>query len=155
MKIRVIWIGKEKQPELTRLIDHYIGRIKHYIRIDIDIIKEDKNSKKNPKARSEYECQLILKRLNPGNQVVVLDEKGKNHSSKEFSGFIEKHQQIGTKELVFIIGGPFGIDDKLKKMSNYMLSLSKMTLTHDMARLVLLEQIYRALTIIRGEKYHH
>lgn len=101
------------------------------------------------------EASLIAKHVQPGEFLVLLDEHGREFSSQGFAGFLQKQFQSGAKNLVFVIGGPYGFDDSLKKSANMLLSLSKMTYSHQMVRLFFAEQLYRAMTIIRGESYHH
>ncbi len=154
MKIAIVAIGKTDEEYLNEGIEQYIKRISAFVPIDLDIIIEPKNHcKLSISEQIEQEAKWITNKLHTQDMVVLLDERGKAYSSVEFSKQMERWLQMSKRRLVFVIGGSFGIHESLK--SNYsMLSLSAMTFNHQMIRLFLLEQIYRALTIIKGHPYH-
>lgn len=155
MKIKLIVVGKTNDNNIVEGINDYVGRIKHYIPFELVVIPELKNTKKLSVAlQKEQEGSLILKSLQPTDYVVLLDEHGKEWRSIEFASWIEKHQQ-STKCLVFVVGGPYGFSEAMYARANSKLSLSKMTFSHQMIRLLFVEQVYRAYTIISGQPYHH
>lgn len=155
MKTKLLVVGKTNDKNITKGIDDYVGRVKHYMPFDIEVIPELKNTKSLTQSnQKEMEAEQILKRLQPSDTVVLLDEHGKEYRSIEFARWIEKLQQT-ARSLVFIIGGPYGLADSVYERSDAKLSLSKMTFSHQMIRLLFVEQIYRACTIIKGEPYHH
>ena len=156
MRIKVLAIGKTDNRELQILIDKYEGRLKHYVRFELEVIPDLRNTKNlSQKQQKEKEGELILKRISSSDQIVLLDEKGKEFRSVDFSGWIQKKMNAGVKQLVLVIGGPYGFSDSVYQRANGKLSLSKMTMSHQMIRLFLLEQVYRAFTILRNEPYHH
>ena len=155
MKTKLLVVGKTNDKNITKGIDDYVGRVKHYMPFDIEVIPELKNTKSLTQSnQKEMEAEQILKRLQPSDTVVLLDEHGKEYRSIEFARWTEKLQQT-ARSLVFIIGGPYGFADSVYEKSDAKLSLSKMTFSHQMIRLLFVEQIYRACTIIKGEPYHH
>ena len=155
MKTKLLVVGKTNDKNITKGIDDYVGRVKHYMPFDIEVIPELKNTQSLTQSnQKEMEAEQILKRLQPSDTVVLLDEHGKEYRSIEFARWIEKQQQT-ARSLVFIIGGPYGFADSIYERSDAKLSLSKMTFSHQMIRLLFVEQIYRACTIIKGEPYHH
>lgn len=155
MKTKLLVVGKTNDKNITKGIDDYVGRVKHYMPFGIEVIPELKNTKSLTQSnQKEMEAEQILKRLQPSDTVVLLDEHGKEYRSIEFARWIEKLQQT-ARSLVFIIGGPYGFADSVYERSDAKLSLSKMTFSHQMIRLLFVEQIYRACTIIKGEPYHH
>jgi 23S rRNA (pseudouridine1915-N3)-methyltransferase len=139
IKLRIVAIGKIKSKPIRELTEDYAARIKHYFPIDCIDVKDE---------------QSTLKSLKEGDLLVVCDERGDEKSSEELAGFIETCQKSSVRNLIFFIGGPEGIQKELKQKADKLLSLSKMTLPHELAQAILLEQIYRACTILRGEKYH-
>ena len=156
MKIKLLAIGKTDDKNLQQLIETYQNRLKHYIKFEISIIPDIKNAKNlSENQQKEKEGELILKQLQPTDQLVLLDDKGKSFSSIEFSKFLQKKMNSGIKQLVLVIGGPYGFSDEVYKKSNGKISLSKMTFSHQMIRLFVVEQIYRGFTILKNEPYHH
>jgi 23S rRNA (pseudouridine1915-N3)-methyltransferase len=156
MKIKLLAIGKTDNKELQQLIQVYQNRLKHYIKFELDIIPDIKNSKNlSENQQKEKEGELILKRLQPTDELVLLDEKGKEFRSMEFSKYLQKKMNSGIKQLVFVIGGPYGFSESVYKKAKGKISLSKMTFSHQMVRLFIVEQIYRGFTIIKNEPYHH
>jgi 23S rRNA (pseudouridine1915-N3)-methyltransferase len=156
MKIRLIVVGKTNSAYLKTGEDDYEDRLKHYCKIEELLIPQIKNGGKlSNKDLKIKEGKLILKYIDSVDQVVVLDEKGKSFSSIDFSDFLNKKLLTSAKSLVFVIGGAFGFSEEVYKRANSKLSLSKMTFSHQMIRLIFKEQLYRAFTILKGEKYHH
>ena len=156
MKIKLFVIGKTKTRHLFEGEKDYEKRLKHYCKFTELILLEVKNaSKLSKKELKEKEGSLILNSLKKSDFVILLDDKGLKLSSIEFSKFLDKKMVSSVNELVFIIGGAFGFSDSVYKRTNTKLSLSKMTFSHQMIRLIFKEQLYRAFTILKGEKYHH
>lgn len=156
MKISMLLVGRTVNKHLAELIDDYASRVKHYVGFDITVIPELKNTKSiSAEQQKQQEGELILRQLQQGDYVVLLDEHGKEMRSIEFSRYMEKKMQTVNKRLVFIIGGPYGFSPEVYAKSNDKLSLSQMTFSHQMIRLIFVEQLYRAMTIMRGEPYHH
>ncbi len=152
MKISLLWIGKTKDTRLSALIDEYVKRLGHYGRI---FMTELADITRHSGDKKEKEAELFLSRIEKSDFVVLLDEKGKKVNSRELAVFIERQMISSTKRVMFIIAGAEGSARRLKERADLILSLSPLTFTHDMARLILTEQLYRAFTIIRGEKYHN
>ena len=137
-------------------IKDYTQRLRHFTQFDTEVIPELKNARKLSEAQQkEQEGELIIKALQPGDRVVLLDEGGKEYRSTEFASWIEHKQNISTKRLVFVVGGPYGFSQKVYDTAHEKLSLSKMTFSHQMIRLLFIEQLYRAYTIINHLPYHH
>ena len=156
MRATLILVGKTVNKHFLELIDDYAGRVKHYIGFDITVIPELKNTKNlSTEQQKQQEAELILKQLQGGDHVVLLDEHGKEMRSVEFSAYMEQKMQTVSKRLVFVIGGPYGFSQDVYARANEKMSLSKMTFSHQMVRLIFVEQLYRAMTIMRGEPYHH
>ena len=156
MRIGLILVGKTVNKHFVELIDDYAGRVTHYVGFDITVIPELKNTKNlSTDQQKQQEGELILKQLQGGDHVVLLDEHGKEFRSVEFSKWVEQKMQTVNKRLVFIIGGPYGFSPEVYARANEKISLSKMTFSHQMVRLIFVEQLYRAMTIMRGEPYHH
>lgn len=156
MTIKLIAIGKTDSGELNSLIQQYTQRLTHYIKFELYIIPDLKNTKNlSEEQQKEKEGELILKELKPTDQVILLDDKGKHYSSIGFSDFIQKRMNSGCKQLVFLIGGPYGFSESVIKKAQSKLSFSSMTFSHQMIRLFVVEQLYRAFTILKNEPYHH
>ncbi len=156
MQITLIAIGKTDNVDLEQLISIYEKRLQHYIKFQFQIIPDLKNSKNLSEAQQkEKEGELILGQLQPSDALILLDERGKQYASVEFSQFLQKKMNSGIKNLVLAIGGPYGFSDAVYTKANAKISLSKMTFSHQMVRLFLVEQLYRGFTILRNEPYHH
>ncbi len=156
MTITLIAIGKTDNKLLISLIDEYIKRLGFYVKFSLDIIPDIKNSKNLSEAQQKQkEGELILSKINSNTTLIVLDENGKQFDSIGFSSYLQKHMNSGIKQLVFVIGGPYGFSEDVYKKANGKLSLSKMTFSHQMIRLFFIEQLYRGFTILRNEPYHH
>jgi len=151
MRLRVIWIGKTRQATMRTLIDDYRKRLAHFVRCEISEVRESGGS--GDKAGIDKDSRRILDGLREGAFNVLLDPEGVEWSSQQLAEMIRRCQDNGTKELNFIVGGPNGVTEQLAARANVRWSLSKLTLTHEMARVVLLEQLYRAYTIINGLPY--
>lgn len=155
MKTELILVGKTNDKHFQAGIDDYCQRISHYMPFSITVIPELKNTKSlSEQQQKDKEGELILQKVQNADKLVLLDEHGKEFRSIEFASWIERQQQGGRK-LVFVIGGPYGFSDAVYQRADEKISLSKMTFSHQMVRLVFTEQIYRACTIIKGEPYHH
>jgi 23S rRNA (pseudouridine1915-N3)-methyltransferase len=152
MKITLIFTGKTEESYLKEGINIYINRLKHYIPVEIKITGS-KGKKSRPGGLKRD--NLIGTTVGNSSYITLLDEKGENFNSEEFARFIEKLIIQGYKELLLIVGDAYGIPDDLYPRAQRIISLSRMTFTHQMARLILAEQLYRAMTIIKGESYHH
>jgi len=156
MNIKLLAIGKTDNKALQSLIDDYTKRLSFYVKFDLDIIPDIKNVKNLSEAQQkEKEGELILAKLTATDQLVLLDENGKSFSSVGFSDELQKKMNSGIKTLVFVIGGPYGFSDAIYAKAQGKISLSAMTFSHQMVRLFVIEQIYRAFTILRNEPYHH
>lgn len=156
MKIKLLAIGKTDNRNLHSLIQTYEKRLMHYINFELEIIPDLKNAKNLSEIQQkEKEGLAILKRIQVSDQVILLDDKGKDFTSVGFSSYLQKKMNSGTKQLVFVIGGPYGFSEEIYKKAQGKVSLSKMTFSHQMVRLFIVEQIYRAFTILKNEPYHH
>ncbi|CAI8365380.1 MAG: Ribosomal RNA large subunit methyltransferase H [Flavobacterium sp. SCGC AAA160-P02] len=156
MKIKLLVVGKTDDKNLVQLIEKYQKRLQHYIKFQLEVIPDIKNSKNlGPHQQKEKEGELILSKLQNTDQLLLLDEKGKEYQSVNFATFLQKKMNTGIKQLVMVIGGPYGFSDMVYKKANGKLSLSKMTFSHQMIRLFIVEQLYRGFTILRNEPYHH
>jgi len=156
MKIILLAIGKTDDKHLNELISVYKNRLKHYVKFELDIIPDIKNAKNlSENQQKEKEGEIIIKKLAPTDTLILLDEKGKEYRSTEFANFLQKKMNAGLKNLVLVIGGPYGFSDAVYKKASGKISLSKMTFSHQMIRLFIIEQIYRGFTILRNEPYHH
>ena len=155
MKTELLLVGKTVNKHFIAGINDYVERTNHYMPFNITVIPELKNTKAlTEEQQKEREGDLILQKLQQSDTVVLLDEHGKELRSIEFADWLQRKQNT-TRRLVFIIGGPYGFSKAVYERANERLSLSKMTFSHQMVRLIFCEQIYRACTIIRGEPYHH
>ncbi len=157
MKLTIIWVGKTSTDYISKAIDTYVQRIGHYMPIEVIEVPDIKNAKNMEIAQlRQKEGELIIKQLRADDYVVFLDDKGKQMSSTEFAYWIDKqNMNSGIKRLVFVIGGAYGFSVEAYKYAKSFLSISKMTFSHQIIRPILVEQVYRAMTILRGEPYHH
>ena len=156
MKIKILAIGKTDDKNLLSLIQTYERRLTHYVKFELIVIPDIKNTKNlSIKEQKEKEGELILKNTQPTDHLILLDEKGKDFDSIEFSQFLQKKMNSGIKNLVLVIGGPYGFSENIYQKAQSKISLSKMTFSHQMIRLFIVEQIYRAFTILKNEPYHH
>ena len=155
MKTLLILVGKTTDKHFQAGIDDYVERIGYYMPFDLVIIPELRNTKSlSEEQQKSMEGELILKQIQPSDTVVLLDEHGREQRSIEFARWLEQKRNT-ARRLIFIIGGPYGFSPAVYARANEQLSLSRMTFSHQMIRLVFTEQVYRACTIIKGEPYHH
>ncbi|WP_291965260.1 23S rRNA (pseudouridine(1915)-N(3))-methyltransferase RlmH [Maribacter sp.] len=156
MTIKLLAIGKTDSSQLQELIEVYQKRLQHYINFEIELIPDLKKTKNlSEDQQKDKEGELILKRLSSTDVLILFDEKGKQYTSIEFSAFLQKKMNSGIKQLVFLIGGPYGFSNEIYAKASGKISLSKMTFSHQMVRLFITEQIYRGFTILKNEPYHH
>ncbi len=156
MKIVLITVGKTSTPYIATAVDDYVKRINRYCPMEVVTIPDIKAAKGlTEQLQKQREGQAILSLLQGGDQVVLLDERGKELTSRELSAEIDRRMVLGLKRLVYVVGGPYGFSQDVYSRADAKLSLSRMTFTHEMVRLFFAEQIYRAMTIMRGEPYHH
>lgn len=156
MKIKLLAIGKTDNGELQKLIDVYLKRLKHYIKFELKVLPDIKNTRNlSASDQMEKEAELILKHVESTESLFLLDENGQEYTSVDFAKLLQKQMNRGLKEWVLVIGGPYGFSDSIKQKAIGRISLSKMTFSHQMVRLFIVEQIYRACTILRNEPYHH
>ncbi len=156
MNIRLIAIGKTDNKDLQSLINEYTKRLSFYVKFELEIIPDIKNVKNLSEAQQkEKEGELILAKIGPTDQLILLDENGKTFSSVGFSDYLQKKMNAGIKTLVFVIGGPYGFSETVYQKAQGKVSLSEMTFYHQMVRLFVIEQIYRGFTILQNEPYHH
>lgn len=156
MTITLILVGKTDNKALESLILEYTNRLRHYVKFEMVVIPHLKNAKNlSEKEQKAKERERILKEIEQSDYVVLLDENGKDYTSLAFANFLQKKMNSGLRNLVFVVGGPYGFDDIVKRRSNGLVSLSKMTFSHQMVRVFFIEQVYRGFTILRNEPYHH
>ena len=156
MKIKLLAIGKTDSKDLQPVIEEYSKRLSFYVSFNFEIIPDIKNAKNVSKKQQKIaEGNELLKRIEKSDTIIILDEKGKTFSSVEFSVFLQKKMNSGLKNLIFMIGGPYGFSEEIYQRANAKISLSTMTFSHQMVRLFFIEQLYRGFTILRNEPYHH
>jgi 23S rRNA (pseudouridine1915-N3)-methyltransferase len=156
MKIILLTVGKTINNNLITLQEDYQNRLKFYIPFETVIVPELKNTKNlSVNEQLEKEADLILKQIDPSDDIILLDDKGKQFTSVGFSEFLSKKMLSSIKRTVFVVGGPYGFSERIYKRANGLVSLSAMTFSHQMIRLIFVEQVYRAMTILKGEPYHH
>lgn len=156
MKVKLIFIGKTDSQPLTDLIQKYSNRLQHYLTFSVEIIPELKRTKKlSEVVQKQKEGHSILEKISEFDRLFLLDETGKTFDSIGFAGFLQKQMNSGLKQLVFAIGGPYGFSDEVYKKASGKISLSKMTFSHQMVRLFAIEQLYRGMTILKNQPYHH
>lgn len=156
MKISLLCIGKTDDRYIQEGMEKYLKRLKHYVSFQVIELPDIKNVKNlSESQQKEREGEMLLKQISSQDFVLLLDERGKEFRSVEFSVYLEQKMVSSTSHLVFIIGGPYGFADAVQRRANYSISLSKMTFSHQMIRLFFVEQLYRAFSIMRGEPYHH
>ncbi|MBO4755070.1 MAG: 23S rRNA (pseudouridine(1915)-N(3))-methyltransferase RlmH [Bacteroidales bacterium] len=156
MKLQLFFIGRTVGTVYPSLINEYVQRLAHYVPIQVEEIPDLKNTKNlTQEQQKEREADQVLERLQPGDVLVLLDERGREMTSREFSQWIEQKMLTTSRRLVLLIGGPYGFSPRIYEAASQKISLSKMTFSHQMVRLFLVEQLYRAFTILRGEPYHH
>ena len=155
MNITLLVVGKTTDSHIEALIQEYQKRLTHYLPFTLQVIPELKNTKAlTSEQQKQAEGELILRTITPATDLILLDEHGKEYRSIEFADYIQKRMSSG-RDVVFVVGGPYGFSEAVYQRANGKISLSKMTFSHQMVRLFFVEQIYRAMTILRGEPYHH
>jgi 23S rRNA (pseudouridine1915-N3)-methyltransferase len=155
MKIIFLVVGKTTESWVQHGIDQYVQRLKHYTDFSVEVIQDLKLGKKAEEELCRLEGELILKRVEPADLLVVLDENGRSYSSRELANQLQKWMNAAPKRILFVVGGAYGFSPSVLQRANAKLSLSSLTFTHQMVRPFFTEQLYRAFTILRGEKYHN
>lgn len=156
MVVELIVVGRTTEQYIETGIAEYVKRLGHYVRFSINVIPELKGAKNMREDQiKQVEGELILSRINTSDRLVLLDDKGLHPCSMEFSRWMQSSINRGTRRLVFVVGGAYGFSEEVYKRADDKLSLSKMTFSHQMVRLIFVEQLYRAMTILRNEPYHH
>ena len=156
MKITLVTVGKTGDKNIEQLVGRYFERLTHYIKFEIKTIPDIKGGRSMTVDRQKtVEGESILKLLRPTDHVILLDERGKEYTSQGFADILALHLNHVTRDIVFVVGGPYGFSQPVYQRADDSMALSRMTLTHEMVRLFFVEQLYRAFTIIRGENYHH
>ena len=156
MTIKLLAIGKTDNKQLQLLIDDYTKRLGFYIKFELGIIPDLKKVKNlSEDQQKQKEGELILSKITTTDVLILLDENGKQYDSVQFSNYLQKHMNSGIKQLVFVIGGPYGFSQDVYNAARGKVSLSKMTFSHQMVRLFMIEQLYRGFTILKNEPYHH
>ncbi len=153
MKIRVLWVGKTQEEWVRRGIEEYAGRIRRYLPLEIGEAREEKGAQ--AEAGRETECLRLMKAVPKNARLILLDERGDALTSPQLAAFLGAERDRGTGELVFAVGGAYGFSEEFRARAAMTLALSRMTFTHQMVRIFLLEQIYRGFTILNKEPYHH
>ena len=154
MKITLLVVGKTTDKHLGTLISDYCGRLKHYIPFDTQVIGDVVKGKVSMDLQKKQEGDLILKAVGTSATVILLDERGEQYRSVDFATYVQKQMSAG-RDVIFVVGGPYGFSKEVYDRANGLISLSKMTFSHQMIRLLFVEQLYRACTIIKHEPYHH
>ena len=156
MKFALVVVGKTATGYLKQGIDEYIKRLSHYISFELIHVVDAKNTKKlSESQQKQVEGNNLMSHFENSDYVVLLDEHGKEFTSMEFSGYIQKRMSSGSRRVVFVVGGPYGFSQDVYNRAQDKISLSKMTFSHEMIRLIFTEQLYRACTILNHEPYHH
>ncbi len=156
MKITLILNGKTEDDYILEGFAVFEQRLKHYLPFESIIIPALKNTKAlTTEQQKQKEAELVLKYIQPADRVILLDENGKEYNSTGFAAFVQQQMNSGIKNLVFVVGGPYGFSDEMSKRATGKIALSKMTFSHQMVRLFFVEQVYRAMTILKNEPYHH
>lgn len=149
-------VGKTSTGYIQTGMDEYLKRLKRYIPVRLDIVPETRNRKSLSETQQrDEEGAALLARMQPSDCVVLLDERGRQYTSREFAGLMQRHMASGLRRLVFVIGGPYGFSQEVYGRADSRMSLSRMTFSHEMVRLFFIEQVYRAATILHGTPYHH
>lgn len=155
MKLALLVVGRTISPELQRLIEDYEGRLKHYFPFTLQVISDLKQAKSLSESQiKQVEGESILKAVPAASMMILLDEHGKEFRSIEFADYLQR-RMIAGRDIVFVVGGPYGFSEAVYQRAEDKLSLSRLTFSHQMIRLLFIEQLYRAATILRGEPYHH
>lgn len=153
MKIRVLWVGKTQEEWIRRGIDEYAGRLKRYASLELSEVREEKGAA--AEAMREREGERLTRLVAKNARLILLDERGEEMTSPALAAFLGRYRDGGAAELAFAIGGAYGFSENVRARAERQIALSRMTFTHQMVRVFLLEQIYRGFTILNGEPYHH
>ncbi len=149
-------VGKTDHKGLQVMISEYEKRLGHYVKFELEVIQALKATKNmSVTEQQDKEGEAILSRISSSDMVILLDEQGKQHSSTDFARYLQKLMNAGTRQCIFVVGGPYGFSTAVHSRSQDKISLSKMTFSHQMVRLFFVEQLYRGFTILRNEPYHH
>ena len=155
MKVTLLVVGKTTDEHIDTLIEEYQKRLTHYLPFTLQVVPELKNTKSlTEEQQKQAEGEMIMRAITPSTDLILLDEHGKEYRSIEFADYLQKRMSSG-RDVVFVVGGPYGFADAVYQRANGKISLSKMTFSHQMVRLFFVEQLYRAMTILNGEPYHH
>lgn len=156
MKIKLLLVGKTDDKDIASATEKYLKRLKHYIDFKLEVIPDLKNTKNlSQDDQKTKEGELILAKVDNADVLVLLDENGKGFNSVGFANYLQKKMNAGTRNLIFVVGGPYGFSEQVYSRANEKIALSKMTFSHQMVRLFFTEQVYRAMTILKNEPYHH
>ena len=156
MKTILLVIGRTVEPHFIAAINDYVQRTQRYLPFELEVIPELKNTKSlSEETQKEKEAELLLKAFQPGDCIVLLDENGKEMRSMEFAEYMKRKMNTVAKRLGFVVGGPYGFSRKIYEAAQEKISLSRMTFSHQMIRLLFVEQLYRAMSILHGSPYHH
>ena len=155
MKIKLVVLGKTTEKAIAELIALYEKKLVHYIGFELEVIDSSSVKSENPESVKEAESLLLMKKIKDSDYLILLDENGENYDSIGFSKKLQLWLNSGKKQLLFVVGGPFGFHETIYKRAQAKISLSKMTMSHQIVRPVFLEQLYRAFTILKNEPYHH
>lgn len=156
MKILLLVVGRTTDPHVQALITDYSSRLGHYVPFQLEAIPELKNTRAlSADQQKSQEAELIRRQLQPGDYLVLLDEHGRERRSVDFASWLDKKMSAGLRRLVFVVGGPYGFHETIHQQASEEISLSQMTFSHQLIRVLFVEQLYRACTILRGEPYHH
>lgn len=156
MKISLLTVGATRTDYLQKGIDLYLGRLRHYLPVELVALPDIRNTKAlSPEQQKEREGEQILAWVQPSDKVVLLDERGREFTSREFATELQRYMASGVRRTVFVVGGPYGFSEAVYSRADGKVSFSRMTFSHEMIRLFFVEQVYRAMTILRNEPYHH
>ena len=156
MKTIFIVVGKTTDQRIVELMQEYLGRINHYLPFEVEVVPELRNAKNlTTEQQKEQEAELLKRAFQTGDYIVLLDEHGRERRSIDFATWMQKRLSASPRRLVFVVGGPYGFSPSIHRLANEEISLSQMTFSHQMIRLLFVEQVYRAMTILHGEPYHH
>lgn len=156
VKTIFIVVGKTNDKRIVELMQEYLGRINHYLPFEVEVVPELRNAKNlTTEQQKEQEAELLKRAFQTGDYIVLLDEHGRERRSIDFATWMQKRLSASPRRLVFVVGGPYGFSPSIHQLANEEISLSQMTFSHQMIRLLFVEQVYRAMTILHGEPYHH
>jgi 23S rRNA (pseudouridine1915-N3)-methyltransferase len=155
MRIQILTVGDNRVPYLIEGEEDYLRRLTHYCPVEIRVVKGEKiKTGRSIDSILKKESERLLKQISEGSKIIALDRQGKSFSSEELAVEMQEWQNSGIKYITFVIGGPLGLGEGIRKKADTTISMSRFTFTHEMVRIIMLEQLYRVFTILRGEKYH-